>query len=99
MSVYDMGSGRIQAEFTDDAVNYLFIINQLVVVILFLYVKGLISYKISLKGSHFFLAVYRRILIRPDIPHDILAAFSLFTIYRTETFSYIAFQHAGNFRL
>src|SRR5699024_4950829 len=72
--------------------------DQFIIIVLFLFLNGLVINEIPLKGRHFFLAIHRRILIGPDVPHDILAIFMLFLIILLiVTFSGVIFKNIVEF--
>ena len=83
---------RIQPEFFQHTIYYLFFFPEVIVGILFLFVCLFICDKITLEGSHFIFSIKGRIRPGPDIPQNILACFLLLLIYGKKSFSYVGFQ-------
>ena len=92
MSVYDMPFVGIDAEFAENTLHRLFIVAQTIIGIFFLRIAFFIREKISLEGRHFILSVKRRVLIRPNEPHDVPSVLPFPFVGRISALAYPAFE-------
>ena len=98
MTIDNVSFFYVHIKLFEDIIHYLFLLDQSIIMVFSFNLYFFICDKIAFKCCHFFLTIYRRILIRPDIPHNILAIFMfIFIILLVIPFSCIVFKHIIKF--
>ena len=80
MPIDNMTFFDIYAKFFEDIIYNIFSLYQAVIMVFSLNLHFFIGNEIPLKCRHLFLAIDWGVLIRPDIPHDILSIFMFFSV-------------------
>ena len=98
MTIDNVSFFYVHVKLFENIVHYLFLLDQSIIMVFSFNLYFFICDKIAFKCCHFFLTIYRRILIRPNIPHNILTIFMfIFIILLVIPFSCIVFKHIIKF--